>query len=159
MTVVVALVLVAGGTIFVFRLYHGDQDRSRLLAFVSVAVGVVALNVGGLTALVRSVGVPVVEAAHLLGWLLGPFALLGAVGYVTYRLARRWWNAYPELGVAARTSRVLGSLVAGLAVAVLVRAVPWISTAAGIAEDATAAGVRAAARRVLDRVGGVLGLI
>src|SRR6266498_343307 len=71
---------------------------------------------------------------------------------------RRWWNAYPDRGLGARTATVLGSLAVGVAVGVLVRAAPLVSAAAGIAQDATAAGVRATARTLLDRVGGAIGL-
>ena len=155
---VVSLALAAGGTVWACRLFHGDQDRCRLLAGVAVTVGVALLNLGGLSRLVGVVGVPVVEVAHLAGWYLGPFALLGAAGYGTYRLVRRWWNAYPVRGLGARTVTVLGSLAVGVAVGVLVRAAPLVSEAAGIARDATAAGVRATARTLLDRVGGAIGL-
>ncbi len=151
---VVSLALAAGGAAWACRLYHADQDRCRLLAGVAVAAGVVLLNLGGPSRLVGAVGVPVVEFAHLAGWYLGPFALLGAAGYGTYRLVRHWWNAYPNRGLGARTATVLGSLAVGVAVGVLVRAAPLVSQAAGIAEDATAAGVRATARTLLDRVGG-----
>jgi len=155
---VVSLALAAGGAAWACRLYHADQDRCRLLAGVAVAAGVVLLNLGGPSRLVGAVGVPVVEFAHLAGWYLGPFALLGAAGYGTYRLVRHWWNAYPNRGLGARTATVLGSLAVGVAVGVLVRAAPLVSQAAGIAEDATAAGVRATARTLLDRVGGAIGL-
>jgi len=154
----VSLALAAGGAAWACRLFQADQDRCRLLAGVAVAVGVVLLNLGGLSRLVGAVGVPVVEFAHLAGWYLGPFALLGAAGYGSYRLARRWWNAYPDRGLGARTATVLGSLAVGVAVGVLVRAAPLLSEAAGIAQDATAAGVRATARTLLDRVGGAIGL-
>jgi hypothetical protein len=154
----VSLALAAGGTAWACRLFHADQDRCRLLAGVAVAVGMALLNLGGLSRLVGTVGVPVVEFAHLAGWYLGPFALLAAAGYGSYRLVRSWWNAYPDRGLEARTATVLGSLAVGVAVGVLVRAVPLVSAAAGIAQDATAAGVRATARTLPDRVGGAIGL-
>jgi hypothetical protein len=153
-----SLALAAGGVASACRLFHAEQDRCRLLTVVAVAEGVVLLGFAGSARLVGTVGVPLVEIAHAAGWYAGPFALLGLAGHGAYRLVRRWWHTYPARGPWARTAMVLGSLAVGVAVGVLVRAAPLVSTAAGIAEDATAAGVRATARTLLDRVGGAIGL-
>jgi hypothetical protein len=155
---VVGLALAAGWTAWACRLFHADQDRCRLLAGVVVVAGVALLNLRGPSRLVGAVGVPLMEAAHRAGWYAGPFALLGVAGYGAYRLVRRWWHAYPSRGPWGRAATVVGGLALGVAVGVLVRAAPLVSTAAGVAQDAAAAGVCATARTLLDRVGGAIGL-
>jgi hypothetical protein len=142
------------GTTWLCRLYRSDKDRCRLLTAIAIAVGLVLLNAHAIAHLVLAVGEPLVTLAHVIGWHLGPYALLAGVVYGGYRLACRLWTSYPEHSGWIRSTVIAGSLAVGLFAALLLRAAPVTSEFAGATQDATAAGVRSAFDALLDRLGG-----
>ncbi len=147
-----------GGTVLLCRLYRSDVDRCRLLTTVALGVGLVLLNLHSLGRLVVIIGVPAVALAHVVGYHLGPFALLAGLIHGAHRLARRCWTSYPQREVMTRGGVIVGSVLLGLAAAVVLRAAPVLSDLAGIAQHATGAGLRGALDAVIERVGGAIGI-
>jgi hypothetical protein len=152
----VTLGLLAALVVLIFRLFRSDRDRVRLLIAVAVGAGLVLLNVPGVHRLIQMVGRPLVETAHLAGYSLGPLALMAGTCWVVWRLVRVLWRRWPERHAVGRGGAVLGSIVAGLFMAVLLRSSPLMSEVAQVTEYATAEGVRAAWDAAWDKAGNLL---
>jgi hypothetical protein len=139
------------------RLFRSERERVRLLVLVTVAAGLVLLNVPVVHRLIGAVGGPLVELARKAGFVLGPFLLLAGVGWGLWRLIRSVWRRWPQCGPVARASAALCSVFVGLATAVLLRSTPLVSQVAQVAEFATVEGFRAAWDAAWDKAGALLG--
>jgi hypothetical protein len=144
--VLAAVGLVLAGMVGLCLVYKSRHERPWLLVLVAVLVGLALL------------GLPVAGdvADVLAGWLMmvaAPYALPVLLCGLLWWLTHRWWRRYPERSPTSRLLVLALTITLGMAVAGLLRIVPYLPDAARVAKEGASAGVQAGVEKALDEAG------